>query len=69
MKTLSFFSHEHLFIVWIDESRLLEEYVRDTFTFDEDKALKAARNKLVKIITTDKITGKPHYLTPTKENG
>ena len=44
----------------------LEEYVRDTFPFDEDKALKAAKNKLVKIITTDKITGKPHYLTPTK---
>ena len=45
----------------------LEEYVRDTFPFDEDKALKAARNKLVKIITTDKITGKPHYLTPTRK--
>jgi len=46
----------------------LEEYVRETFPFDEDKALKNIEGKTVKIIATDKMTGKPHYITPTKEN-
>lgn len=46
----------------------LEEYVRETFPFDEDEALKNIEGKIVKIIATDKMTGKPHYITPTKEN-
>jgi predicted patatin/cPLA2 family phospholipase len=46
----------------------LEEYVRETFPFDEDTALKNIEGKLVKIIATDKLTGNPHYITPTKDN-
>ena len=46
----------------------LEKYVRETFPFDEDEALKNIEGKTVKIIATDKMTGKPHYITPTKDN-
>ena len=46
----------------------LEKYVRETYPFDEDEALKNIQGKKVKIIATDKMTGKPHYITPTKDN-
>ncbi len=44
----------------------LEKYVSETFPFDEDLALKNIEGKNVKIIATNKKTGKPHYLTPSK---
>ena len=46
----------------------LEEYVRETFPFDYETALNNIEGRRVKIIATDKISGKPHYITPTKEN-
>ena len=46
----------------------LEEYVRETYPFDEETALKNIEGKRVKIIATDKMSGKPHYITPTKSN-
>lgn len=46
----------------------LEKYVRETYPFDEDTALKNIKGKIVKIIATDKLTARPHYITPTKDN-
>jgi predicted patatin/cPLA2 family phospholipase len=45
----------------------LEKYVRETFPFDEEAADLNSEGKNVRIITTDKLTGKPYYLRPSGE--
>jgi predicted patatin/cPLA2 family phospholipase len=45
----------------------LEKYVRDTFPFDEQAADANSEGKNIRIITTDKLTGKPYYLRPKGE--
>ncbi|MAO46677.1 MAG: hypothetical protein CL823_05950 [Crocinitomicaceae bacterium] len=45
----------------------LKKYVSETFPLDEKAANKNSKGKTVRIITTDKITGKPHYLEPKED--
>ena len=46
----------------------LEKYVRETFPFDEEAADFNSVGKNVRIVTTDKMTGKPYYLQPKGES-